>query len=52
MRGSAAVVLAMLCGVVALAMPGIASADVGFQGPGYGTGTSGSPSGTKSEHKL
>ena len=52
MRGSAAVVLAMLCGVVALAMPGIARADVGFQGPGYGTGTSGSPSGTKSEHKL
>jgi Ca2+-binding RTX toxin-like protein len=52
MRGSAVVVCAVLCGVVALAAPGVANADVGFQGPAYGAGTSGSPSGTKSEHKL
>ena len=52
MRGSAAVVVAMLCGAVALAVPGIARADVGFQGPGYGAGTSGSPSGNKPESKL
>ncbi|MGH3021986.1 MAG: calcium-binding protein [Gaiellaceae bacterium] len=37
---------------MALAAPGVARADVGFQGPVYGAGTSGSPSGTKSEHKL
>ncbi|MGH3036623.1 MAG: calcium-binding protein [Gaiellaceae bacterium] len=52
MRGSAAVVIAMLCGAVALAMPGIAKADVGFQGPGYPAGTGAGPTGTKSESKL
>jgi hypothetical protein len=52
MRRSAVVVLAMLCGAVALAMPGIAKADVGFQGPVYPTGTGGGPTGTKSESKL
>ena len=52
MRRSAAVVCAMLCGVVVLAAPGVANADVGFQGPVYGAGTGGSPSGNKSESKL
>ena len=52
MRGSAVVVCAVLCGVVALATPGVATADVGFRGPAYGAGTSGSPSGTKPESKL
>src|SRR5687768_13490620 len=52
MRGSAVLVCAILCGVVALAVPGIARADVGFQGPGYPQGTGGGPTGTKSESKL
>jgi Ca2+-binding RTX toxin-like protein len=52
MRGRTGVVCAILCGVAVLAAPGVAEADVGFQGPGYGAGTSGSPSGTKPENKL
>lgn len=52
MRRSAVVVCAILCGVVALAMPGIAKADVGFQGPGYPAGTGQGPSGEKPESKL
>jgi Ca2+-binding RTX toxin-like protein len=52
MKGSIGVVVAILCGVAALALPGIARADIGFQGPAYAAGTSGSPSGSKPESKL
>ena len=52
MRGRAGVVLAILCGVAALALPGIARGDIGFRGPAYPAGTSGSPTTSKPESKL
>jgi RTX calcium-binding nonapeptide repeat (4 copies) len=52
MRGKAGVVCAILCGITALALPGLARADIGIQGPAYAAGTSGSPSGSKPESKL
>ena len=43
----------ILCGlVVAMLLPGVASADVGIKGPTYTTGTSGSPTTSKPESKL
>jgi hypothetical protein len=52
MRGRAGVVFAILCGVAALALPGIARADTGFQGPSYPSGSSGPPTTSKPESKL
>ena len=54
MSGRAGVVLALavLCGVAALALPGIARGDVGFRGPAYPAGTSGPPTTSKPESKL
>jgi hypothetical protein len=49
---SIGVVFAVLCGVVALALPGIARADTGFQGPSYPAGSSGPPTTSKPESKL
>jgi RTX calcium-binding nonapeptide repeat (4 copies) len=49
---SIGVVLAILCGVAALALPGIARADTGFQGPSYPAGSSGPPTTSKPESKL
>jgi Ca2+-binding RTX toxin-like protein len=44
---------ALLCGVAAMVLPGVASAaDIGFQGPAYTAGTGGSPTGWKPESKL
>jgi hypothetical protein len=44
---------AMLCGLaVAMVAPAVAGADIGFQGPAYTVGTSGSPTGWKPESKL
>jgi RTX calcium-binding nonapeptide repeat (4 copies) len=51
MRGRAGVVCALFCGIAALALPGIAQADIGIQGPAY-AGTGGSPTGSKPESKL
>jgi hypothetical protein len=43
----------ILCGlVVAMLLPGVASADVGIKGPTYTTGTGGSPTTSKPESKL
>jgi Ca2+-binding RTX toxin-like protein len=52
MKGSIGVVVAILCGVAALALPGIARADTGFQGPSYSAGSSGPPTTSKPESKL
>jgi Ca2+-binding RTX toxin-like protein len=52
MRGRARLVCAIVCGIAALALPGVAGADIGFQGPAYPVGTSGSPTGSKPESKL
>jgi hypothetical protein len=52
MSGRAGVVFAILCGVAALALPGIARADTGFQGPSYPSGSSGPPTTSKPESKL
>jgi Ca2+-binding RTX toxin-like protein len=52
MRGRAGVVCAVLCGITVLALPAMARADVGFQGPAYSTGTSGPPTTSKPESKL
>jgi hypothetical protein len=52
MRGRPAVVCAVLCGIAALAVPGLARADIGIQGPPYAAGTTGSPTGAKPESKL
>jgi RTX calcium-binding nonapeptide repeat (4 copies) len=49
---SIGVVLAILCGAAALALPGIARADTGFQGPSYPAGSSGPPTTSKPESKL
>jgi Ca2+-binding RTX toxin-like protein len=49
---SIGVVFAVLCGVAALALPGIARADNGFQGPSYPAGSSGPPTTSKPESKL
>jgi Ca2+-binding RTX toxin-like protein len=49
---STGVVFAILCGVVALALPGIARADTGFQGPSYPAGSTGPPTTSKPESKL
>ena len=49
---SIGVVFAILCGVAALALPGIAQADTGFRGPKYPAGSSGSPTTSKPESKL
>jgi Ca2+-binding RTX toxin-like protein len=44
---------ALLCGVAAMVLPGVAgAADIGFQGPAYTAGTGGSPTGWKPESKL
>jgi hypothetical protein len=52
MRGRAVVVCAVLCGITVLALPAIARADIGFQGPAYPTGSSGPPTTSKPESKL
>jgi hypothetical protein len=52
MWGRWSLTCALLCGVAALALPGIARADIGFQGPAYPAGTSGAPTTSKSESKL
>ena len=52
MRGKFGVVCAILCGVAALAAAEVARADIGFRGPAYAAGTSGSPTGSKPESKL
>jgi Ca2+-binding RTX toxin-like protein len=53
MSSRASAVIAILCGVVAaLALPGLARADVGFRGPAYPAGTSGPPTTSKPESKL
>jgi Ca2+-binding RTX toxin-like protein len=52
MTRKAGLALAILCGVAALALPGIARADIGFQGPAYGLGTTGAPTTPKPESKL
>jgi hypothetical protein len=52
MRGRAWVVFGILCGVAALALPGVARADIGFRGPAYAPGTSGPPTTSKPESKL
>jgi Ca2+-binding RTX toxin-like protein len=52
MRGRAILTCALLCGIAALMLPGIARADIGFQGPAYPAGTSGSPTTSKPESKL
>jgi RTX calcium-binding nonapeptide repeat (4 copies) len=52
MRGRASLTCALLCGVVALMLPGVARADIGFQGPAYPAGTSGAPTTSKPESKL
>jgi RTX calcium-binding nonapeptide repeat (4 copies) len=49
---SIGVVLAILCGAAALALPGVARADTGFQGPSYPAGSSGPPTTSKPESKL
>jgi Ca2+-binding RTX toxin-like protein len=49
---STGVVFAILCGIAALALPGIARADIGFQGPAYAPGTTGEPTTPKPESKL
>jgi RTX calcium-binding nonapeptide repeat (4 copies) len=52
MKRSIGVVFAVLCGVAALALPGTARADTGFQGPSYPAGSSGPPTTSKPESKL
>jgi Ca2+-binding RTX toxin-like protein len=43
----------ILCGLMVAGLaPGIARADIGFQGPAYAAGTSGSPTTSKPESKL
>jgi hypothetical protein len=49
---STGVVFAILCGIAALALPGVARADTGFQGPSYPAGSSGPPTTSKPESKL
>jgi RTX calcium-binding nonapeptide repeat (4 copies) len=49
---SIGVVFAILCGIAALALPGIARADTGFRGPSYPAGSSGPPTTSKPESKL
>ncbi|MGH3035379.1 MAG: calcium-binding protein, partial [Gaiellaceae bacterium] len=52
MRGKASLGCAILCGIAALALPGIAGADIGIPGPTYVAGTSGPPTTSKPESKL
>jgi Ca2+-binding RTX toxin-like protein len=52
MRGRTIFTCALLCGIAALVLPGIARADIGFQGPAYPAGTSGSPTTSKPESKV
>jgi RTX calcium-binding nonapeptide repeat (4 copies) len=49
---STGVVFAILCSIAALALPGVARADTGFQGPSYPAGSSGPPTTSKPESKL
>jgi RTX calcium-binding nonapeptide repeat (4 copies) len=52
MTRKAGLALAILCGVAALALPGIARADTGLQGPSYPAGSGGPPTTSKPESKL
>jgi hypothetical protein len=52
MRGRGFIVCVLFCGSLALALAAVARADVGFRGPAYAAGTSGSPTGSKPESKL
>jgi RTX calcium-binding nonapeptide repeat (4 copies) len=52
MRGRACFTFALLCGAAALMLPGIARADIGFQGPAYAAGTSGPATTSKPESKI
>jgi Ca2+-binding RTX toxin-like protein len=52
MNVRAGLVCTILCGVAALALPSVAGADIGFQGPAYPAGTSGSPTASKPESKV
>jgi RTX calcium-binding nonapeptide repeat (4 copies) len=52
MRGKTSLCCALLCGIAALVLPGIAGADIGHQGHAYTVGTSGPPTTSKPESKL
>jgi hypothetical protein len=52
MRGRGVSTCILLCAITALALPGIARADRGFQGPAYPAGSSGAPTTSKPESKV
>lgn len=52
MRGKARLGCVLVCAIAVLMLPELAGADIGFRGPAYPVGTSGTPTGSKPESKL